>query len=41
MYIGRNRKPGKEITTCLELETHFLHSLLNHGNDGVYQNLPF
>ena len=31
MYIGRNRKPRKEITTCLELGTHFLDSLLNHG----------
>ena len=36
-----NRKPRKEITTCLELGTHFLDSLLNHGNDGVHQNLPF
>ena len=31
LNIGRNRKPRKEITTCLELETHFLDSLLNHG----------
>ena len=31
LNIGRNRKPRKEITTCLELGTHFLDSLLNHG----------
>ena len=31
LNIGRNRKPRKEITTCLELGAHFLDSLLNHG----------
>ena len=29
--LVKNRKPRKEITTCLELGTHFLDSLLNHG----------
>ena len=31
LNIGRNRTPRKAITTCLELGTHFLDSLLNHG----------
>ena len=30
-HLARNIKPRKEITTCLELGTHFLDSLLNHG----------